>query len=89
MADASLKEFVASKLKKLFGYLFSLKFYAGITATWLLCAGKISDTVWLAVMGMVLASRQVQHLAGRRDGPRRVEAKKRTVLTDNREGVRE
>jgi len=81
-----MRDYLAAKLEKLFGYLFSLKFYAGITATWLLCAGKISDTVWLAVMGMVLASRQVQHLAGKRNGQRRHGVKSYGSLTDNNEG---
>ena len=61
-ASALSRHFV-DKLRKFADYFFSLKFYAGVLATWLLCAGKIDEWAWLATIGMVLASRQLQHFA--------------------------
>lgn len=60
-----MQRYLKSKLRKLLSYLFSLKFYAGVVATWLLVEGKIDGWMWITIIGMVLASRQIQHLTNK------------------------
>lgn len=66
--NSSTKKFLKNKLKKLVGYLFSLKFYAGVVATVLLVEGKIDGWMWITAIAMVLASRQFQHLINNKQG---------------------